>query len=171
MRAAERQNARRNVGKDIALLIMLTMLFSIIPVTAAPATGKVEVTGSVYEFDKDNHYEFSESDSSAKTEAGNTYGVFSVSGTISDVGTRAGVPAYEVAEGNLEFFYNYGDTLLTAGEDSWHLIDDKSKKIDTMKLNSSIMKGAISGTPPDPTHCHPSKRCVCVYFLSFSNTS
>ena len=143
MRAAERQNARRNVGKDIALLIMLTMLFSIIPVTAAPATGKVEVTGSVYEFDKDSHYEFSESDSSAKTEAGNTYGVFSVSGTISDVGTRAGVPAYEVAEGNLEFFYNYGDTLLTADEDSWHLIDDKSKKIDTMKLNSNIMKGAI----------------------------
>lgn len=57
--------------------------------------------------------------------------------------TKDGIPMYEVTEGNLKFFYNYGDTLLNAGEDSWHLIEDKSKKIDALKLDDNILKGTI----------------------------
>lgn len=43
----------------------------------------------------------------------------------------------------MEFFYNYGDELLNAEEDSWHLTNDKGKKIDDLKLDEKILKGAL----------------------------
>ena len=43
----------------------------------------------------------------------------------------------------MALFYNYGDSMLNADEDSWHLIEDKSKKVDTLTLDGNIMKGTI----------------------------
>ncbi len=68
---------------------------------------------------------------------------FFVNGNISDVGNKDGVTAYEVMEGNLSLFYNYEDTLLNAEEDSWHLVEDKSKKVDMLSLDDNILKGVI----------------------------
>lgn len=126
-----------------SLLLVMVMLFSNLPITALATTGKTEVQGKFYEFDKDSHYEFSESDFCTETGTSNTYGTFSISGNISNVGTNGGVPSYEVSEGNLALFYNYGDSMLNADEDSWHLIEDKSKKVDTLTLDGNIMKGTI----------------------------
>ncbi len=126
-----------------SLLLSIIIMLGMLPISVFAAAGKTEVTGMLYEFGKDDHYEFSESDSSSATTANNTYGTFSISGNIDNVESIDGVPAYKVSEGNLAFFYNYGDSMLNADEDSWHLIDDKSKKIDIMSLGSNIMKGAI----------------------------
>ncbi len=123
--------------------LFAVMLLCALPMSAFAASGNNDVAGKVYEFDKDSHYEFSESDSSEKTESENTYGTFYISGNVSDVSEESGVPVYKVDDGNLDFYYNYVDTLLKASEDEWHLVSDKSKTIADMKLSSDIMKGAI----------------------------
>lgn len=143
-----KQNANRNIkaegiSKVASLVLIVTALLSTFSVPALATTGKTEVQGKVYEFGKDSHYEFSGSDTFMNTGAENTYGTFSISGNISNVSSKDGVPAYEVAEGKLALFYNYGDAMLNADEDSWHLIDDKSKKIDVFTLDANVMKGAI----------------------------
>lgn len=56
-----------------SLLLVMVMLFSTLPITALATTGKTEVQGKFYEFDKDSHYEFSESDFCTETGTSNTY--------------------------------------------------------------------------------------------------
>jgi hypothetical protein len=127
----------------VTLFVGMIILLCTLPMNVFAASGKTEIAGTVYEFDKDSHYEFDESSSSEKSGSNNTYGTFYISGNVSDVNEESGVPAYEVSDGNLSFYYNYGDAVLNTGEDEWHLVDDKSKKVDDMKLSSDIMKGAI----------------------------
>ena len=131
------------IKRTVALLTATVLVFSTFTLTAFATAAKTEVSGRIYEFGKDSHYEFSETKEISETGNSNTYGTFSISGEVSDVTTKDGIPAYEVTEGNLKFFYNYGDTLLNADEDSWHLIEDKSKKVDDLKLDENILKGAI----------------------------
>jgi len=132
------------IKRTVAIMLATILMFSTFTLTVFAAPAKTEVPGQVYEFGKDSHYEFSDSKDSVSSENAVTYGTFSISGEVADVTTKNGIPAYEVTEGNLKFFYNYGDTLLlNADEDTWHLIEDKSKKIDDLKLDENILKGAI----------------------------
>lgn len=129
--------------KIMTLLLATVIIFSFFPVDTFAASSKTAVAGKSYEFDKDAHYEFSSADSFTETEDTNTYGTFSIEGNVTASGERSGLPSYEVESGNLAFYYNYSDGLLNADEDSWHLIDDKSKKINDLSLKENIMKGAI----------------------------
>lgn len=133
---------QRTKRLTILFAAVLTFLCSL-QLTAFAESEKTEVTGKVYEFDKDNHYEFHDGGISEETGNGNTYGTFCLSGNITAVGEKNGVPSYEVGDGNLKFYYNYGDTMLNADMDQWHLVNDKSKKVADMKLASDIMKGTI----------------------------
>ena len=129
--------------RSIALGIAIIMLLCMFPMVASASNGKTEVIGKLYEFDKDAHYEFHEDGTSEQTTAENTYGTFCINGNVTADGNKSGVPSYEVVDGGLSIFYNYGDTKLNADEDAWHLVNDKSDKVADMKLDSDIMKGTI----------------------------
>lgn len=122
----------------IAWFIVITF-----PASAFAEKGEKEVVGKFYEFDEDSHYEFHEKATSQATTSENTYGSFCVSGKINNVGEKSKVPSFEITDGKLKLYYNYSDAVLNAGEDEWHLVDDKSKKVADMKLDSNILKGAI----------------------------
>ena len=146
MEASHRKMREKDVASPPKLAILflaIAMIIYALPMRIFAASEKTEVAGKVYEFDKDSHYEWEESGAGEKTGNSNIYGRFYISGNVSDVSEESKVPSYEVSDGNLEFYYNYGDTLLNAGEDEWHLVNDKSKKVAGMKLSSDIMKGAI----------------------------
>lgn len=137
-------NVRRFVSPKnlFATLVTAIVLFSVLSVSTFADTGKTRVSGKIYEFEK-GHYDFSQSETSAIAGTGNTYGTFSVQGAFTRETNKSGVPAFTVADGGLKIFYDYNDAKLTADEDSWHLVDDKSKKVDTLTLDSNIMKGAV----------------------------
>ena len=106
--------------------------------------GNIYVPGRVYSFDNKNSYKFSEEEQFENTEFSvNTYGFFSLNGAISEEEERDGIPAYGVDGGQVSLFYTYGDTLLNAPDEDWHLISDKSKTVDSLKLKSDIKNGAI----------------------------
>ena len=134
---------RNYTSKTFALFLAMTILLSALPFAALATAAKTDIPGKVYQFAKDNSYEFSNSESFLETTVDNTYGTFSISGNIANVGSHDGVASYEIADGDVAFFYNYSDSKLNADVDSWHLTDDKSKKINDIKLGSNIMKGAV----------------------------
>lgn len=128
----------------ISQLTVFVMMVSLFTFAASATASKTDVPGRVYVFGEDSQYEFSDTKEYLESNVDNTYGTFFISGEVTNVTTKDGIPAYEVSEGNLDFFYNYGDTLfLNEDLDSWHLIEDKSKQIDGLKLDESIMEGTI----------------------------
>ena len=133
----------KSAKRVITIFFIAILLCTYFPCSIIATTEITDVPGKVYDFDKDNAYLFSASAAFSETNAENTYGTFSISGTIENTDIKDGVPSYEVADTNLSFYYNYTDTILNADIDSWHLIDDKSKEIDNLKLDSKIMKGVI----------------------------
>lgn len=133
----------RSIKFSLALLLGAVFILSTFIQESFAKEAKNEVSGRIYNFGKDSQYEFSETKDFSPTDKANTYGSFFLSGKVADVTTKDGIPAYEVTDGNLEFFYNYGDELLNAEEDSWHLTNDKGKKIDDLKLDEKVLKGAI----------------------------
>ena len=131
------------IKNGILAFFVACFISSILPISVLAEEGKTEVVGKLYEFDEDSNYEFHEKAKPQDTTSDNTYGLFSICGNISNVGKKSNVPSYEITDGKLDFYYNYSDAVLNAGEDEWHLVDDKSKKVADMKLDSNIMKGAI----------------------------
>ncbi|WP_270478873.1 hypothetical protein [Faecalibacterium prausnitzii] len=130
----------RKVPNALAFFWLVMALFFAFPLTASATIGRTTIAGTVYQFEKDDHYNFS--DSQPISNAG-TYGTFAVYGNLSSAGQKDGISAYITENGQFELFYTYQDSLLNTTEDSWHLVDDKSKKIDKLTLDSKIMKGAI----------------------------
>ena len=128
------------ISTMILCVVALTTLYS---VNAFAKSEKNAVVGKVYEFDKNDDYDISESDKSSSTDKVETYGEFSIFGNIGNISEKNGVPAYEVTSGNLDLYYTYSDALLKAEEKKWHLVADKGKKLDGNKLDKKILKGAI----------------------------
>ena len=124
----------------ILCVVALTTLYS---VNAFAKSEKNAVVGKVYEFDKNDDYDISESDKFSSTDKVETYGEFSLLGNIGNISEKNGVPAYEVTSGNLNLYYTYSDALLKAEEKKWHLIADNGKKLAGNKLDKKILKGAI----------------------------
>lgn len=128
------------ISTMILCVVALTTLYS---VNAFTKSEKNAIVGKVYEFDKNDDYDISESDKSSSADKVETYGEFSLLGNIGNVSEKNGVPAYEVTSGNLDLYYTYSDALLKAEEKKWHLVADKGKKLDGNKLDKKILKGAI----------------------------
>ena len=130
------------ISTMILCVVALTTLYSVNAFTKSKSE-KNAIVGKVYEFDKNDDYDISESDKSSSTDKVETYGEFSILGNIGNVSEKNGVPAYEVTSGNLDLYYTYSDALLKAEEKKWHLVADKGKKLDGNKLDKKILKGAI----------------------------
>ncbi len=130
----------------VLLILVVCVICDLISTDAFAVSTKVEVAGKVFEFDKDNDYGFSSATSYKSSAAVSTYGSFSITGTDASLVSAAkknGVPAFTISEGCISVFYTYSDSLLNAKEDEWHLVDDKEKNIDLLKLGSNVQKGAI----------------------------
>lgn len=107
---------------------------------------RTEITGKIFELDDKSNYEFSESDAYKLTDKQNlTCGKLEMAGNILDITQKNDIPAYLMDDEteSISFFYTYDDSLLTANEEEWHLVEDNGKKIDTFSLDEKIMKGAL----------------------------
>ncbi len=133
--------------REMSLLMVFVVLCSItgfFSFGAYAAGNSVQVNGKVFTFDEDAHYEYSTSESYEVVNPGtNTYGSLSVLGTLSADGAKNGFPSYLVSDGSAQLIYSYTDGLLTADEESWHLVEDKTKKVDDITLSSNIQYGAL----------------------------
>lgn len=99
----------------------------------------IAVKGNMYEFASNAHYEFS----SATASSGKPFGTFTISGDIKSIGNKNGLPAYSVSSESVNFYYSYNQSKLNVPDTEWHVIDDKTKKVDVVSLDQNILSGAI----------------------------
>ncbi len=122
-------------------LVMVVFCIAVCYTAAVYASDRlISVNGRIYEFGGDDQYAFS---TALNTVSGVAFGKFSVIGDALGSGNMDGVPAYSVSSDNLSFQYSYDQVKLNAAETEWHLIEDKSKKIDDFSLEEKILHGAI----------------------------
>lgn len=140
---------RQNIGKlgNGILLIATVIISSIItlmePLTVWAKEIEENVSGNYYEFEKNSKYELSDSTASGMVSAGGMHGLFYIKGNIKAIADVNGFPAYEVQDANVQIAYKLNDRYVNASDDAWHLIDDKSKIVDGMKLDSDILSGTV----------------------------
>ncbi len=133
---------KHNIITYLVVLCALICSSKFTVVSYAAETDKV-VDGKVYEFDEKNNYDYLGSGSSEKATASNSYGSLILNGNFQTTGTKDGYTSYIVDGSAVSITYKYNDSLLNAGDDEWHVIDDKSKKVAGLSLDSNVLKGAI----------------------------
>lgn len=127
----------------VPCLVAAGIAFAISPWSALASDSMTSVPGKLYEMGEDSHYEFSTDNSDAVVTKNNTYGTFSISGNIVSSGETSGIPTYRIGTGGLDLLYHYDGAAADPDKDDWHIVDDKSKKLDSLTLDENIMKGAI----------------------------
>lgn len=140
------RGSRLKIGFAI-LIIVFAMSKFITPITTYAKEDNTVIKGDVYQFEEKAPYDFS---SSVKSETAKAYGTLSVSGDIIETSDVDGITALsvnknydEADDGNLSIAYTYNDDLLDAADDEWHLVDDKTKKVETISLKEKMGKGAL----------------------------
>lgn len=130
---------RKRFFYSLAILICVVAVMTFFTTAAFAKESNTNITGKVYEFEKDAHYEIS-SASATNTPA---IGAFSISGDFSVSGSMSDYTAYTVKSGNLAFSYALDKSLLERSSTEWHLVEDKTKTIDTVKPDDNILTGAV----------------------------
>lgn len=134
---------KMSISKIITILALSFIIFCILPLQAFADENEVGIAGSVYEFGDSDHYEFDETKGATGTSADNTYGSFSVSGDLTPDTSAEGIPSFLVNSGQISLTYSYTDVLLNVKEEEWHLVDDKTKDVNDIKLDTNIKCGAV----------------------------
>ncbi|MCC8105728.1 MAG: hypothetical protein LIO99_06940 [Clostridiales bacterium] len=102
------------------------------------------VSGQVYDFDKDSHYQLEEASAVTNTTSDNVIGQLTITGDISiNDDIAGGISTYTVGEGVLSLSYVYDLASLNADEFNWCVTEDKTKKVDGIQLASDILSGAL----------------------------
>ena len=131
----------RYIKRISAIVVMATMIFGfMVNGTIAHASStSLPVVPNVYDLEKDSHYAIGEASPSQST----AVGTLSIDGAVRESGEHELFPAYEVTDGNATFTYSLNPGVKDRSEYEWHFIEDKTKKVNGLELESNILSGAI----------------------------
>lgn len=130
--------------RPLAVVLLFCLLAGCLSIPIYATETAEVVPGKVYTFPDDNDYEISSAAEYKMSNAGGeTYGSFSIRGSIGKPETHKGIPSFKVTDGLPEFFYTYDDTLLKAQDPEPRLYSDSSKKLDGKKLEKNIENGVL----------------------------
>ena len=113
------------------------------PIVAYAQEITIDINGKVYNFGEKDHYDYTLSESSEVASTATANGVFSIGGSLYTDGNKDGFPSFTVDGDSVSLTYAYGDSLLNADEESWHLVEDKTKTVAGITLDGNIKKGAL----------------------------
>ena len=129
------------------LLLSVTVLIS---GTAFADQKNVSVSASIAQ--SDNKFSMSSSDKVKTFRYGKrAIGSFQISGNINEETTYQGVQAVGLESGTIAFKYNYSGAYLKDSDTSWSIIDDGSKEIDSIKLDSVYLRSSQNSQPNSDT--------------------
>lgn len=127
----------------MAVMMCAFLVIGETALVACATDNDISIAGYVYEFNKDSHYVIDEAVSSTATSFDNTIGQLIISGNITDDEPSGDVPAYTVNDGVITLSYTFNQSNLNSSEDEWCITDDKTKKVDSLQLDSNILSGAL----------------------------
>ena len=131
---------KKIVGMARTIICVLSMITAM-PIMAEANGKNIDIAGEIYEFSQKDSYEFE------GTEALNSKSQhvrLSLKGNLTADGEKNSIAVYAVSgDAPVSFTYDFDDSLLETPEDEWHLVEDKSKKINDITLEDDIQKGAL----------------------------
>ena len=132
---------RKNIKRISVTAIAFVMLFccKLGSTVAYASKTSLSVPAKVYDLDKDSHYVIGEASPSTSS----AIGTLSIKGVVKVSDEMNSFPAYEVCDGNAAFAYRISSSILNCAEDEWHLIKDKTKKVNGLTLDSNVLSGAL----------------------------
>ena len=132
---------RKNIKRISVTTIAFVMLFccKLGSTVAYASKTSLSVPAKVYDLDKDSHYVIGEASPSTSS----AIGTLSIKGVVKVSDEMNSFPAYEVCDGNAAFAYRISSSILNCAEDEWHLIKDKTKKVNGLTLDSNVLSGAL----------------------------
>lgn len=147
----------KTITKEIVIglmaVVLLVFIFSKTGIVAYAEDTTINVSGKLYEFDEKSEYEYSSVTPVEIIVNEGKLGSFSISGDIKPIADINGFSAYQVQhsdvtdrkddEGIVQLSYELGDTLVSVAETDWHIVEDKTSKINEEKLDEKILNGAI----------------------------
>ena len=131
----------RKITVLTSIIMILIGAFTANSIDTYAAEEKEILTGKTYELGKKDEYEINKAE-----EVSDKASRFYLSGNISDVSTKNGFVSYAVDSGNLKVMVDkeFGTALFTPKkEQDWHIITDKTKRVDGTKLTEDIGSGAV----------------------------
>ena len=134
---------KQKLSNVLCALLSCVLLLSSLGTVSFAAESKESVSGTVYEFEENSNYDLSASKNKYDVSSTNTYGSFSITANIEKKSSQNGVPSYVVDSGNIEIQYSYTDAILNAPKDEWHLVQDKTNKLNNVALNEKILNGVF----------------------------
>ncbi len=134
---------KQKLSNVLCALLSCVLLLSSLGTVSFAAESKESVSGTVYEFEENSNYDLSASKNKYDVSSTNTYGLFSITANIEKKSSQNGVPSYVVDSGNIEIQYSYTDAILNAPKDEWHLVQDKTNKLNNVALNEKILNGVF----------------------------
>lgn len=131
----------RYIQRISTIFVLAAMLFSLaLNSTVAYASDvSLSVAPNVYDLAKDSHYVVGEASPSSSS----AVGTLSIDGAVRESEDHELFPAYEVTDGNVSFGYALDSGVKNRSEYEWHIIEDKTKKVNGLELDSNILSGAI----------------------------
>ena len=113
----------------------------------------INISGKMYEFNEKSEYEYSSGVPTEIDVRSDKLGAFSISGDVKPIADVNGFEAYQIqhvdvverndGEGIVKLFYALENTLIGATETDWHIVDDKTDKVNGEKLEEKILSGSI----------------------------
>lgn len=126
----------------LAVMTVISYLVPCFSFSAKEVEKEVEVPVKYYEFDEGIDYDISNSGALQKIRH-SEIGKLTVSGNFKE-GEKDGIPAYTVSnDESLSLKFIYDDTLKNASDSEWHIKKDSGNKVDGIKLENDIDRGAI----------------------------
>ena len=133
-----RKKPTRGIFPTIFVMAVLACVCFKTPVYALDRT--ISITGAIYELDADSRYAYS---SETASSSGTHLSSLQLVGSVTETGKTGGVPAYKVSGGALDLLFSFDKSILNADDDQWHLVKDKTKKVDDLTLSENILSGAL----------------------------
>lgn len=131
----------RNFKRISVTVIAFVLLISSMPgsTVAYASNTSLPVSANVYDLDKNSHYVIGETAPSGSA----AIGTLSINGDVRTSSEVNSFPAYEVNNGNASFTYKISSSILNRTEKEWHIVDDKTKKVNGLILDENILSGAL----------------------------
>ena len=121
----------------IAFILLISCMLG--STVAYASNTSLLVSSNVYDLDKDSHYIIGEASPSGTT----AIGTLSINGDVRTSSEVNSFPAYEISNGNASFTYKISSGVFNRAEEEWHIVDDKTKKVNGLTLDEDILSGAL----------------------------
>lgn len=127
--------------KELVLSILcISFVMSMFSIAVMSENNTIIVKGNIYEFEKNDKYNFENVESTSST----SHVKLSINGKNALEQEVNDTFVYSVSgEENVSFNYSFDKSLLTENEYEWHIVEDKTKKVNDVTLSDNILKGAL----------------------------